>query len=171
MTKATLLSQSQYARRRGKSRQYIGKLAKAGVLVMRGGLVDAEASDQVLDGDAPTGSAAAEVTAPESHYQEPAPVPSMAGGTWHQARTADKVYQARLRRLEFEKAQGKLIDADVIRKELVDANRALRDGLLAIGPRLAPILAAEMDQKKIEAMLVKEIRRELETQASVVDAI
>ncbi len=44
-----LMTQAQYARHRNKSPQYIGKLAKAGVLVMRGRLVDAAASDAVLD--------------------------------------------------------------------------------------------------------------------------
>ena len=44
-----LMTQAQYARHRNKSPQYIGKLAKAGVLVMRGRLVDAAASDAGLD--------------------------------------------------------------------------------------------------------------------------
>lgn len=43
------MSQAQYARHRDKSPQYIGKLAKAGILVMRGRMVDAVASDAVLD--------------------------------------------------------------------------------------------------------------------------
>ena len=54
------MTQAQYARHRNTSPQYIGKLAKAGVLVMRGRLVDVVASDAVLD-DKP-----AEKTAPES---------------------------------------------------------------------------------------------------------
>jgi hypothetical protein len=32
-----LMTQAEYARHRAKSRQYISRLAKAGVLVMRGG--------------------------------------------------------------------------------------------------------------------------------------
>jgi uncharacterized protein YciI len=45
-----LMTQAEYARHRNKSSQYIGKLYKAGILVMRGRLVDATASDAVLDG-------------------------------------------------------------------------------------------------------------------------
>ena len=48
-TNGPLMTQAQYARHRGKSPQYIGKLAKAGILVMRGRMVDATASDAVLD--------------------------------------------------------------------------------------------------------------------------
>ena len=47
-----LMTQAEYARHRAKSRQYISRLAKAGVLVMRGGKVDVAASDAVL-GDRP----------------------------------------------------------------------------------------------------------------------
>ena len=44
-----LMTQAQYARHRNRSPQYISKLAKAGILVMRGRMVDAAASDAVLD--------------------------------------------------------------------------------------------------------------------------
>ena len=44
-----LMTQAQYARHRNKSPQYIGKLASAGILVMRGRMVDAAAADAVLD--------------------------------------------------------------------------------------------------------------------------
>jgi hypothetical protein len=47
--KQILMSQAQYARHRNKCPQHIGKLYKAGVLVMRGRLVDAVASDAVAD--------------------------------------------------------------------------------------------------------------------------
>ena len=56
--KPIMMTQARYARHRGKSPQYIGKFAKAGILVMRGRMVDAAASDAVLDDkpdDAPTG--------------------------------------------------------------------------------------------------------------------
>ena len=44
-----VMSQAEYARHRGTSRQYIGKLGKGGVLVMRNGKVDVAATDAVLD--------------------------------------------------------------------------------------------------------------------------
>jgi hypothetical protein len=40
-----LTTQAQYTRHRNKSPQYIGKLYKAGILVMRGGLADVAASN------------------------------------------------------------------------------------------------------------------------------
>jgi hypothetical protein len=43
-----LMTQAEYARHRNKSPQCIGKMHKAGILVMRGRLVDVAASDAVL---------------------------------------------------------------------------------------------------------------------------
>lgn len=47
--KPILMTQAQYARHRNNSPQYICMLAKAVILVMRGRMVDAAASDAVLD--------------------------------------------------------------------------------------------------------------------------
>jgi hypothetical protein len=47
-TNPILMTQAEYARHRNKSPKYIGKLYKAGILVMRGRLVDVAAFDAVL---------------------------------------------------------------------------------------------------------------------------
>lgn len=64
-----LMTQAQYARHRNKSPQYIGKLAKPGVLVMRGRLVDAVASDAVLD-DKPVERSAPDSQQPATSYAQ-----------------------------------------------------------------------------------------------------
>jgi hypothetical protein len=74
-----LMTQAQYARHRNKSPQYIGKPYRAGVLVMRGRLVDVAATDAVLD-DKP-----AERTAPDG--QQP---PT----SYARAKLADMVFRA-----------------------------------------------------------------------------
>lgn len=67
---------------------------------MRGRMVDAVASDAVLD-DKP-----AERTAPDD--QPPS--------SYAQAKLADMVFRAKLRRLEFETRQGKLIEAAIVKE-------------------------------------------------------
>src|ERR1035441_9839405 len=81
-----LMTQAEYARHRNKSPQYIGKLYKAGILVMRGRLVDVAASDAVLD-DKPSEKTTMDGQPPASYAQ---------------ARLADMVFRAKLRRLEFD---------------------------------------------------------------------
>jgi len=94
-------------------------LAKAGVLVMRGGKIDVAATDTVLD-DKPVD----DIDAPPP-IQQPAGVASpprpadgtgQGGATFGQARTIEMVFRAKLRRLEFETKQEKLIEAEVYRK-------------------------------------------------------
>lgn len=63
-----LMTQAEYARHRNKSPQYIGKLYKAGILVMRGRMVDATASDAVRDAK-PSGKTAVDRQAPASFAQ------------------------------------------------------------------------------------------------------
>ena len=80
-----LMTQAEYARHRNRSPQYIGKLHKAGILVMRGRLVEVAASDAVLD-DKPSEETTMDGQPPASYAQ---------------ARLADMVFRAKLRRLEF----------------------------------------------------------------------
>ena len=104
--KHTVMSQSAYARHRGKSRQYISQLAQPGVLVMRGGKVDVEASDTVLDdrpvADVDPPSRPMRIAEDLSQGQPDSP----GRGTFSQARTIEMVYRAKLCRLDFEAEGG-----------------------------------------------------------------
>ncbi len=137
--KPILMTQAQYARHRGKSPQYIGKLAKAGILVMRGRLVDAAASDAVLD-DKPDG-------APSN--QQPT--------TFAQARLAREVFSAKLKKLEYETRIGKLVPTDEVSIKWFTLGRQIRDRLLGIPSKLAPQLAAETDVRRVREILDAEI--------------
>jgi hypothetical protein len=73
----------------------------------------------------------------------------------------DKIFQAKLRRLEFEAPDKKLIDAEEARLTITDAVRRHRDGLLTVPDRMAPILAAEADPRKVNGILRAELLRYL----------
>jgi hypothetical protein len=169
--KKPLMTQSEYARHRGKSRQYISRLAKASVLVMRGGMIDVAATDTVLDDkpvddiDAPAPTQQSAGVAPSAR---PADGLGQGGASFGQARTIEMVFRAKLRRLEFETKQGKLIEAEVYRKTTANAFRAFRDGMLGIPDRVSTVVAAESDPKKVHLALKTEISRELEAAADAV---
>jgi len=137
-----LMTQAQYARHRNKSPQYIGKLYKAGVLVMRGRLVDVTVTDAVLD-DKP-----AEKTVPEG--QQP---PT----SYAQAKLADMVFRAKLRRLVFETRQGKLIETAIVKERWAAILVVLKERILAVPDKLAPELTALSDERQVRDALKREM--------------
>lgn len=169
--KHTVMSQSAYARHRGKSRQYISQLAQAGVLVMRGGKVDVEASDTVLDDrpvadvDPPTRPMRIAEDLSQGQPDSPGRV------TFSQARTIEMVYRAKLCRLDFEAKVGKLIDGAEVRNKISAEGRAFRDGLLGIPDRLSMIIASERDAGRIRSILRAEIDRELDRLAEALQNV
>jgi phage terminase Nu1 subunit (DNA packaging protein) len=143
-----LVSQAEYARHRGVSRQYISRLAKAGVLVVRGGKVDVAASDAVLD------------DRPEKISEAATSGPVEAGAqttTYAQAKLADMLFRARLRKLEYETKSGKLIPTDEVKVVWFKQARQIRDKLLAMPAKLAPQLAALGEVRAVRELLDTEI--------------
>ena len=137
-----LMTQAEYARHRNKSPQYIGKLYKAGVLVMRGRLVDVTATDAVLD-DKP-----AEKTVPDGQQ---------APTSYAQAKLADMVFRAKLRRLEFETRQGKLIEAAIVKERWAAILVVLKERILAVPDKLAPEVTALTDERQVRDALKREM--------------
>jgi phage terminase Nu1 subunit (DNA packaging protein) len=149
-----LISQAEYARHRKVSRQYISRIAKAGVLVMRNGKVDVAASDAVLDDkpvaiepDRPAQSGRA--AAGDSGGQQPT--------SYAQARLADMVYRAKLRRLDYETRSGRLISADEVKSKWFVITRQIRDKFLSVPSKLSPQLAALNDAREVRELLDAEI--------------
>jgi len=163
------MTQSEYARHRGKSRQYISKLAQSGTLIMRGGKVDVRGSDAVLN-DRPV------VVEPNQAMPVVLSRPAadslgQAGASFGQARTVDMIFRAKLRRLEFEARQAELVDAEMVRKAAADALGLLREGFLGVADRLAMIIAGETDAKRVHVILKTDLTRELHRLADAILAV
>jgi hypothetical protein len=113
----------------------------------RGGRGGAPAIDQAL----------------QQQQNQAAAIPSFA-----QSRAIREAYAARLTRLEFDQRSAKLIDKAELKMKLAKLHMAVRDSLRTIPDRVAPIVAAETDQAKIHAMLLKEIGQALEGLGSAI---
>ena len=153
-----LMSQADYARHRNVNRSHISRLAKRGILVMRGKLVDVAASDAVLDDKPvdqvlPDAHAAAQSARPAADAGGPVAQP----GNFAQARTAEMVFRARLRKLEFETKSGRFLSSDEVKVKWYTVVRQIRDKLLAIPAKLAPQLAALSNPAEIRDLLDGEI--------------
>ena len=92
-----------------------------------------------------------------------AAIPSFA-----QSRAVREAFAAKLTKLEFDQRSGKLVDKNELRMRLAKLHMGVRDALRTIPDRVAPIVAAETDQAKIHAMLLKEIGQALEGLGSAI---
>lgn len=74
-------------------------------------------------------------------------------------------FRAELARLDFEERIKKLTETDKVEAEGFRIGRLVRDAVLNVPSRLAGILAAESDQRKVHDLLEKELRQALEVLA------
>ena len=124
--------------------------------MLRGKLVDVAASDAVLD-DRPVD---VEPQPSVNTGQQRPPVEGIGASpptSFAQARTAEMIFRARLRKLEYETKSGKLIPADEVKVQWFKLGRQIRDKLLAMPAKLAPQLAALSDMREVRELLDAEI--------------
>jgi hypothetical protein len=74
-------------------------------------------------------------------------------------------FRAKLVELEYEERVGTLVRKEDVEKEVFRIGRLVRDAVLNVPSRLAGILAAESDQRKVHDLLEAELRQALEALA------
>jgi len=74
----------------------------------------------------------------------------------------NKRWQAKLKRLDFERRQGELIERAQLERERVARVVALKQALLTIPRSMAPILAATTEPREVERILERAISRAIE---------
>ena len=159
-----LVSQAEYARQRGVSRQYVGQMVAKGVIRLAGRKVDTDQADTAL-------AAFREPARPERRAEAPATVPDAPalprpGGDLPtlllKTRIKSEVERAKLLEIKARVETGRYVDADDVKATAFNKARVVRDGLLNIPDRLSAVLAAESDPAKVHELLAAEIRNALE---------
>lgn len=84
------------------------------------------------------------------------------GSGYNKARTIEAQYRAALTKLDYEDRTGSYVSLDEVRTAAFNLARTVRDAVLNVPDRVAPILAAETDPQKINAILARELRIALE---------
>jgi len=74
-------------------------------------------------------------------------------------------YRAEIARLDFEERVGHLVERAALEAEAFRIGRLVRDAVLNVPARLAGILAAESDQRRVHDLLEAELRQSLEALA------
>ena len=167
-----LVSQREYARRKGLSHVAVQQAVKRGRITSVSGKLDptradrewAENTDPSKPRNAITGAPkhSKPADAPSQPMslgaEEPAGEPSMAAG-YARARAARELYQAQLAKLELDRQRGVLVRADEVKLGAFTMARKSRDLLIALPERLALVLAAESDAAIVQQLLEDEIER------------
>jgi hypothetical protein len=96
---------------------------------------------------------------PRREPTEPLKVES--GLEYSKARAVRETYLARLTKIDFEERTAKLVSSDEVQVAAFNRFRQFRDGMLNIPDRLAAVLAAESQPRRVHELLTTEIRKAL----------
>lgn len=159
---AELVTQAQYASMRACSREAVRRAVDAGRISafgpdkkVRPALADVEWQENTR---ARIGSRpASESAAPDSASAAP-PAPAPAAPDYNFDRARRERADADLKEMELQERLGQLVRADAVREALASQLGQVRESLLQMPARLAPMLAAEPDQARMQTLLDGELR-------------
>ena len=149
---AELLTQTEYAQRRGCKQPHVNRLVKAGIIQLVQGRIDPEQADRAIaDSEDPS----------RAEFRRGKGRPATQGTQPSETSvTAAKIRQINiataLKNLILKEKIGTLVIADVERTKGFEAAQQVKDGLFNIVDRLSPLLAAETDEVRIRDMLSAE---------------
>ena len=179
------VSQAEYARMRGVSKQAVGKAVASGRIRLVDGMIDVDEAnrewrrntDQGLQRD-PEAIRNGKAEAAESRAAAPtrrrAPAEDVgdddagAPGTLFQThRAIREAWNAKLARLKVEELSGQLVRRDEVREELFRVGRKIRDMLAGIPDRCAPVVAGIDNADDCRRVIDDEIKRALDELGAV----
>jgi hypothetical protein len=154
-----LISQAEYAKRRGVSGVAVHKAVKAGRIMLIEGKIDPAVADVQWQANT-----RARVSTKPPSDAPPAPAAPRPGADdddmpsdyWASRARREKA-EAQTAELKLAELQGLLVRADTIRAAHAKRLAGLRESLLQIPARLAAVLAAEPDQAKCHDALQREL--------------
>lgn len=175
------LSISAYARHRGVSHVAVLKAIKAGRIEKNSdGTVDVAKADAAWalntspsqqrganTKQKPSKKSSAKTSLQETERPLDPPLIN-SGPSYAQSRAVKEAYLARLAKLDYEEKSAALVRSDNVKIAWFNILRVLRDRILNLPDRLAPILAAETDPKAARELLDTELRQVLNDAADAV---
>ncbi|BBO75780.1 hypothetical protein DSCW_31970 [Desulfosarcina widdelii] len=163
-----LMNMTEYGRHVGISRQRVSVLIQTGQIsaaaITKKGkwtLIDPDMADDDLRRNLDPSKSVAVI--PESEMRETIQAAGLGDQDpdYARSRALNEHYKAALKKLEYDAKSGDLIPRSEVEKDAFECARTTRDAMLNIPNRLAAVLSAESDQKKVETILRVEIRNAL----------
>jgi len=121
------------------------------------GTIDAERANQEWAKNTFAGQTIHKPSAAPTPMHEPPAASGDPVTAYLRARAVKESFAARTAQLEYEERAGKLIPAARAAEYAAGFSSIVKDGLMAMPDRLAPMLAAVDDEKAIHRMLVAEV--------------
>lgn len=162
-----LVSQSEYARRRGCTEGAVRRAVRDGRIVLFDSKVDPVAADaqwarntRPRAGSQPPSDVAGSGGAPDREEED-------SGSGYWASKARRESAEADLAELKLAEQRGDLVRADAIRAAHAKRLAGLREALLQLPARLSPVLAAESDQARCHDALQRELHAVLASVATV----
>jgi len=164
------LSRRGYARHRGVSEAAVRNAIKGGrITVGADGTIDSRAADRQWERNTDPSKPRNSVTGDPKHQKDSPDDPSTPMGSkgngdaqgtagYARARGFREVYTARLARLEYEERAGLVLPRAIVERAGFLAGQAVRDAILAMNARVAPVVARLTDARACRETLDKESR-------------
>lgn len=167
-TERDLITQAEFARRRGCNRSHISRMVKAGRIVLHGGLIDFDEASTALDANTNPAMVKSHPPADAPEPKRSRRVPDTTDNlvSFEEARTRKEYADALLKELRLAKERGELVDVSEVRREQYAHARKERAAIEAIPERVASQLAAalgiDVDPAIVRSVMVDELRNVIE---------
>lgn len=156
MSKVNLISQAEYAKHRGVSEAAVSKAIKAGRISLIDGKIDAVAADaQWARNSRVRASAGRPPAQPKGDVLDGLDEKPGADDYWN-SRSRREAAEAELAEIALAEKNGEVIQVKAVEAVWAQSLAAVREHLLQLRARLAPLLAAESDQFKVDQLLEAE---------------
>jgi hypothetical protein len=152
----SLISQAEWARRQGFSKQYVGKLIEQGKIKLVNGMIDERTANAVL----------------ENQRDPNLPIRRNGNGIYEQrddmhdllvkTKLKNEIERGKILEARAKAEIGQLISAEKVRHAMFAKGRIIRDGILNVPDRVSSLLATISDASQIHEILMKELREVLE---------
>ena len=157
-----LISQAEWARRQGFSKQYVGKLIKLGKIKLTDGKIEEYTANAEL----------------ESQRNVDLPQHRKGGGTYFvhddihkllvKTKLKNEIEKGKLLEARVKAETGELVPIDEVCSTFYAKGRIVRDGILNIPDRISSLLATIDDASQIHEILTQELRTVLEELSNAV---
>jgi len=146
------ITQTEWARELGVSKQYVCYLVKKGIVELEDGLIDREQANRAIEA----------IRDPSQPLRRKGGETSDLSTMLLKTRIKNEMERGRLLEAKAKAEIGELISVEEVKTEAFNVARVVRNNLLNIPDRVSALLASMNDTEKIHGTLTEEITNALE---------